>query len=100
VGSSPPAPPAPANVTVAIGTTSVTSIGENFVCFNIDASENRGFFWRNLSASGAYGAQLARQAAALGTAQKANYSLLRFGGSGNDYLSYRAVSCTAPVSMD
>ena len=45
--------------------------GPHFVCWNIDASENRGFFWRNLSAAAPYGAQLARQAAALGAAQEA-----------------------------
>ena len=57
--------------------------GPNHVCWNIDASINRGFFWRNLSAAVPHseGWQLARQAAAIGAAQEAGFSLMRFGGS-------------------
>lgn len=87
VGSSPPAPPPPSHVSANVAG-KIHESGQNFLCWNIDATENRGFFWRNISAEGAYGAQLARQAAALGKAQNAGYSLLRFGGSGNDYLTY------------
>ena len=45
-----------------------------------------------------YGAQLARQACALGEAQEAGFSLLRFGGSGNDYLTYQfgGQACPTP----
>jgi len=60
-----------------------------YVCWNIDASENRGFFWRNLTvAAGSYGDKLARQASALGRGQALGHSYLRFGGTGNDYLYY------------
>ena len=103
-GTVPPSPPAPANATVVVGGgPALSTTGPNFVCWNIDASANRGFFWRNLSAAdpGSYGAQLARQAAAIGSAQEAGYSLLRFGGSGNDYLTYEgfgATRCTRPPS--
>eukprot|EP01046_Picozoa_sp_COSAG06_P046186 COSAG06_NODE_6507_length_2902_cov_1.591509_3_plen_370_part_00 len=89
VGTDPPTPPAPKDVAVTVGAT-ISPGGDNHVCWNIDASENRGFFWRNLSAvqPTSLGAQLARQAAAIGEAQTAGFSLLRFGGSGNDYLTY------------
>eukprot|EP00937_MAST-01D_sp_MAST-1D-sp2_P006394 g6394.t1 len=102
-GSTPPAPPAPARATVTVAGSPAprSRTGPNFVCWNIDASENRGFFWRNLSATDpkSYGAQLARQAAALGEAQEAGYSLLRFGGSGNDYLTYafNGTQCPPPT---
>jgi len=88
VGTSPPAPPPPTNVSVVLGGKRHRT-GSNFVCWNIDASENRGFFWRNLSAGYDYGAQLARQAAEIGRLQDAGFSFLRFGGSGNDYLTYQ-----------
>ena len=89
-GTSPPAPPAPPliNITVSAASAPRWTTGDNFICWNIDASANRGFFWRNISANGAYGAQLARQASALGQANNAGFSWLRFGGSGNDYLTY------------
>jgi heparanase 1 len=99
-GTTPPAPSVPANVTVAVGGAGGVArsrTGANFVCWNIDASENRGFFWRNLSAAAPYGAQLARQAAALGAAQEAGFSLLRFGGSGNDYLTYAFNGTACPA---
>jgi len=73
---------------VSVAPKKLGATGENFVCWNIDASANRGFFWRNLSTDTAYGAKLARQASALGRAQAAGSSVLRFGGSGNDYLTY------------
>jgi heparanase 1 len=89
VGTDPPTPPAPKDVVVTVGSSTFLG-GDNHVCWNIDASANRGFFWRNLSAAQpkSLGAQLARQAAAIGEAQTAGFSLLRFGGSGNDYLTY------------
>jgi hypothetical protein len=67
----------------------------HFVCWNIDASANRGFFARDLDPTKPYGAQLARQAAAIGQAggggshDSSVHSLLRFGGSGNDDLVYQ-----------
>ena len=69
----------------------------DFLCLQ-SASANRGFFWRNLSAAvvGSEGWQLARQAAAIGAAQTAGYSLLRFGGSGNDYLTYEFGGAKCP----
>ena len=88
-GVDPPTPPVPPQVDVAIGGLASQG-GPNHVCWNIDASANRGFFWRNLSAVVPHseGWQLAYQAAAIGEAQTAGFSLLRFGGSGNDYLTY------------
>jgi len=101
VGVAPPAPPPPADVSVDAGVKRHTT-GDNFVCWNIDASRNRGFFWRNLSARDpkSYGAQLARQAAEIGKRQTAGYSLLRFGGSGNDYLTYAIGDTKCPPQSD
>ena len=98
VGSTPPAPPAPRDVAIVIAQGLRWTTSNHFVCYNIDASANRGFFWRNLSAASPdlYGAQLARQAAAIGAVQPAGYSLLRFGGSGNDYLTYEFGNTKCP----
>lgn len=100
-GSAPPSPAPPANVKVAVGAKRHTT-GPNFLCWNIDSSRNRGFFWRNLSARDpkSYGAQLARQAAELGKRQAATYSLLRFGGTGNDYLTYAVEGTQCPPQSD
>ena len=76
-----------ANTTISVGA-KISTTGAAFVCWNIDASANRGFFWRNISTGNAYGAMLAKQASALAKPQKAGQSYLRFGGSGNDYLTY------------
>ena len=97
VGTDPPTPPAPTDVAVTVGTSTFQG-GDNHVCWNIDSSANRGFFWRNLSAARpeSLGAQLARQAAAIGEAQTAGFSLLRFGGSGNDYLTYEFGNTRCP----
>lgn len=101
VGSSPPSPPPPADVNVDVSSKRHTT-GPNFLCWNMDASRNRGFFWRNVSArdSHSYGAQLARQAAEIGKRQAAGYSLLRFGGSGNDYLTYATGGTPCPPQSD
>ena len=98
VGTTPPAPPAPRNVSVVLSATTRSNAGPNFVCYNIDASDNRGFFWRNISAEDpkSYGAQLARQASAIGDSQDAGFALLRFGGSGNDYLTYNFGGASCP----
>eukprot|EP00908_Phaeocystis_cordata_P017605 Transcript_28961.p1 GENE.Transcript_28961~~Transcript_28961.p1 ORF type:complete len:519 (+),score=159.28 Transcript_28961:104-1660(+) len=77
----------PPQYTVTVGDQLGATSGA-YVCWNIDASENRGFFWRNLSASSTYGAKLARQASALARGQATGHSYLRFGGSGNDFLTY------------
>ena len=50
VGVDPPSPPAPARVDVKLGGV-IAAGGANHVCWNIDASANRGFFWRNISAA-------------------------------------------------
>ena len=86
LGSQPPAPPPPPDVSVAVAGGVRWRGGANHVCWNIDASINRGFFWRNLSAAVPHseGWQLARQAAAIGAAQEAGFSLMRFGGSVGD----------------
>jgi len=98
VGIAPTAPPPPARVLVKLGGRRHET-GPNFVCWNIDASVNREFFTRNLSAGSAYGAQLARQAAEIGALQDAGFSLLRFGGTGNDYLTYEfgGTPCPPPA---
>ena len=87
VGSDPPAPPAKPTYDLNVGRR-ISTTGEAYVCWNIDASANRGFFWRNLSTAAPFGAQLARQAAAIGSGQAAGHSIVRFGGSGNDFLTY------------
>jgi hypothetical protein len=65
VGTSPPAPPTPPDVAVALAAGALPrwTTSPHFVCWNIDASANRGFFDRNLSAAAPdlFGAQLARQ---------------------------------------
>ena len=96
VGAPPPAPPVPTRVNVGLVSSDIPhwTTGDNFVCWNIDASAGRGFFWRNLSTAAPFGAQLARQAAALGRVQEAGHSMLRFGGTGNDYLTYSGFGTT------
>ena len=74
-------------VDVTVGR-AIATTGAHFVCWNLDASRNREFFDRNLSTALPLGARAARLAAALGRNQAAGHSLLRFGGSGNDYLRY------------
>ena len=78
----------PAGVAVHIETTKLLSqISPRYNCYNIDASPNRGFLWRNLSSPNLL--QLAKGLPA---------GYLRFGGSGNDALWYGdgigAQSCT------
>jgi hypothetical protein len=85
------------------GGVALASTSDHFTCWNIDASANRGFFVRDLDVAKSYGAQLAYQAAqitahpAAGRSQK--FSLLRFGGSGNDALLYEfgGTKCPAPT---
>jgi len=84
------------DVSVVVNGSPLSRTLGNFVCWNLDASRNRQFFDRNLSQASALGKQLARQARALGEAQEAGYSLLRFGGSGNDYLTYEFNGTTCP----
>jgi len=74
------------NVSVAVAAPRWTT-SDRFLCWNLDGSRNRQFFERNLSQHGAFGRQLAAGAAALGDAQAAGTSVLRFGGTGNDYLT-------------
>ena len=85
---------------VSVAPAKVSSTTANYLCWNIDASANRGFFWRDLSPTRPYGAKLARQASALAAGQAAGWSLLRFGGSGNDYLTYAfgSTECPQPES--
>ena len=99
----------PPTVATAVATT-VTVDGsvvaartsDHFACWNIDASENRGFFHRNLDPGLPFGRQLAVQAAAIsaGQGQQSNgaHSLLRFGGGGNDMLTYEVggAACSPP----
>lgn len=98
-GTSPPAPPAPTSVALRIDSldTPTSRTWEGFLCWNIDASRNRQFFDRNLSQApgSSPGPQLARQAAALAR-QPGGFSLLRFGGSGNDYLTYQVGGAVCP----
>lgn len=84
LGYTPPAPLPPPIVDVVVGGR-ISQTFDNFVCWNMDASRNRQFFDRNLS--GAFGAQLAAQARAISDVQRGG-SILRFGGTGNDYLTY------------
>ena len=80
-------PVASATVSVAVNTSAVAAVSsDHFTCWNIDASANRGFERRDLDPARPYGRQLAVQAAAIGRGQK--FQLLRFGGGGNDMLSY------------
>ena len=96
-GSSPPAPPVPTqiNVTVTPGLL-VSTTSPSYVCWNIDASANRGFFWRNLSTQTSLGYTLAENARLLGQVQEGGHSILRFGGSGNDYVTYAFGDTTCP----
>ena len=87
VGSSTASAGPATTVDVTVGR-AIATTGPNFVCWNLDASRNREFFDRNLSTALPLGARAARLAAALGRNQAAGHSLLRFGGSGNDYLRY------------
>ena len=101
-GTSPPAPPAPKEVYVSVDLNTVLSTtSSSYVCWNIDASANRGFFWRNISTGTALGASLAQHATVLGNVQEGGFSIVRFGGSGNDYVKYEFgdTKCNFPLSM-
>ena len=89
-GTTPPAPEPPSEVNVSIEKRSSSSFKtlENYVCWNIDASRNRQFFDRNLSQASTFGRKLSKTASALGV------SYLRFGGTGNDYLTYEGFGNT------
>ena len=79
------------------GAAAAATTSGHFVCWNIDASANRGFFARDLDPAKPFGAQLARQAAAISAGQAdGGHSLLRFGGSGNDDLVYEAPGAACP----
>ena len=96
-GADPPAPaPAGHSYHFSLGP-KLSETSQHFVCWNIDASANRGFFWRNYSTATPFGAKLARQASSLGEGQAAGYSLLRFGGSGNDSLHVRCPHQTSAM---
>jgi hypothetical protein len=96
VGNSPPAPRPPPVVTVEIDTSvALSQTLPNYLCWNIDASRNRQFFDRNLDPKTPFGKQVALQAAAL--APPGSHSLLRFGGSGNDYLTYEFNGTQCPA---
>jgi len=100
IGSNPPAPRPPAEVNVAVIDRAVSTTEEAYACWNLDTSRNRQFFDRNLSQADPLGAQLARQAAALGSANQAGYSILRFGGTGNDYLTYAVGGAECPPQSE
>jgi hypothetical protein len=87
-----------ASVHIDISSTALAETSSHFTCWNIDASRNRGFFDRNLST--ALGAQLARQAKEIGAGQGDGYSLLRFGGSGNDALTYEVAGIKCPADHE
>lgn len=96
-----PAPRPPPRVSVSVdGSVAVSHTGPNFVAWNIDASRNRGFFTRSLNVTEAFGARLAKQAAALSAEMIANESILRFGGSGNDYLTCKCFSHVSCVTLN
>ena len=99
IGVDPPAPPAKPDYSLRIGKR-LSTTGEHYVCWNIDASANRGFFWRNLSAAAPFGARIAKQASALGRSQSGNFSIVRFGGSGNDYLYYEFGGYKCPPTSE
>ena len=96
-GSSPPAPPSPKNINVTITPNKlISTTSPSFVCWNIDASANRGFFWRNISTSNSFGHNLAQHANLLGQVQEGGESIIRFGGSGNDYVVYEFGTTKCP----
>ena len=64
------------------------------------SSHSEGFFWRNIDPRLPYGKQLASQAAAISAANTDGYSILRFGGSGNDYLTYEFGGAACPPQGD
>ena len=99
--STPPTPTV-TTVDIVIDKTAglASSTADNFVCWNIDASRNREFFSRNLLQAGSLGRQLAYQARALGTANAAGFSWLRFGGTGNDCLTYEFNGTICPPQSD
>eukprot|EP00755_Sulcionema_specki_P016788 Sspe_Gene.62840::Locus_35575_Transcript_2_3_Confidence_0.400_Length_1766::g.62840::m.62840/K07964/HPSE; heparanase len=74
----------------------VSTTSPNFLCWNIDASRNRGFFDRNLSTADPHARQMAHQATVLAD-NEAGRAFLRFGGSGNDYLTYAVYGTPCPV---
>ena len=92
--------PTPPTVELSVERVRRSTAGPNFLCYNLDASANRGFFWRNISLHNGLGQRIARQAAALALGQEAEYSLLRFGGEGNDFLTYAfgGDSCPQPAT--
>ena len=93
ISSGPPPPRRVVHIDVAVDK-ALAKTSDQFVCWNIDASANRGFFQRDLDVSKPYGKQLAYQAAhmvarqGMGMQRADAFSLLRFGGSGNDALMY------------
>ena len=83
-----PALAASIDIDATVTTDSIqATTNENFVCWNIDSSANRGFFWRNLSSNTALGHRVSHLASQLSAAQPGG-SILRFGGTGNDHLTY------------
>ena len=59
-------------------------------------SGNRQFFDRNLDVAQPFGKQIAYQASLISAAQPDRFSVLRFGGSGNDYLTYEFGNTKCP----
>ena len=99
-GADPPTPaPAGPNYSVRVLPKRSTTSG-NYVCWNLDASENREFFVRNYSTGNAFGAKIARQASALAVGQESGFSVLRFGGTGNDYLTYEFGGTKCPPKSE
>jgi len=68
----------------------------NYLCWNLDASRNRQFFDRNLSLANPLAARISKSAGALGAVQESGSSVLRFGGTGNDYLTYEVGGKSCP----
>ena len=69
----PPRPPAVVHIDVDVSSPAVSRTSGHFVSWNIDASRNRGFFWRNIDPRLPYGKQLASQAAAISAANTDGY---------------------------
>lgn len=67
----------------------LSTVHPRFKSWNIDASANRGFFWRNLSDPQLH--YLAKSSAP---------GFLRFGGTGNDHLTYAFGSTTCGGTVD
>ena len=99
-GADPPTP-APAGPTYSVRVLPKRSTTSgNYVCWNIDASENREFFVRNYSTGNAFGSKIARQASALAVGQESGFAVLRFGGTGNDYLTYEFGGTKCPPKSE